>query len=228
MGQRDCRLVPRLLELTAAEKPAISDSKSRQFIVGLTGGIASGKSTVADFFNELGVTVVDTDIVAREVVTPGQPALDEIREAFGPGVIATDGSLDRQAMRQIVFADEEKRRTLESILHPRIREESFAQAESAAGPYVIIAVPLLYESPMSDSMDRILVVDCSEETQIRRLMARDGESREQACRILATQATREQRLSIADDVIDNDQDLETSREAVQGLHAHYSRLAAGE
>jgi dephospho-CoA kinase len=228
VGQRDHRLVPRLLELKTAEKRTIPESNSRQFIVGLTGGIASGKSTIADFFGELGVTVIDTDIVAREVVRPGEPALGEIREAFGHGVIAADGTLDRQAMRQIVFADEEKRRTLESILHPRIREESFVQARSAGGPYVIIAVPLLYESPMSDSMDRILVVDCSEETQIRRLMARDGDSREQACRILATQATREQRLSIADDVIDNDRDLETSRQAVQGLHAQYCRLAAGE
>jgi dephospho-CoA kinase len=170
--------------------------------------------------------VVDTDIVAREVVSPGEPALNEIREAFGPAVIAGDGTLDRQAMRNIVFGDEQKRRTLESILHPRIRSEAFRQAESATGPYVIVAVPLLFESPMKAAMDRILVVDCSRETQLARLMERDGEDREQACRILATQSSREQRLSIADDVIDNDQDLNASRKAVQRLHRKYCELAA--
>jgi dephospho-CoA kinase len=169
---------------------------------------------------------VDTDIVAREVVAPGSAGLDEIREAFGPALIAADGTLDRQAMRQVIFADEQKRRLLESILHPRIRDAAFQQASVADGPYVIIAVPLLYESPMKSAMQRILVVDCSEETQIRRLMARDGETREQACRILATQASRAQRLSIADDVIDNDQDLGASRDAVHKLHGLYCRLAA--
>ena len=164
--------------------------------------------------------------MAREVVAPGSPALDEIREAFGPDLIAADGSLDRQAMRQVIFADEQKRGLLESILHPKIRDVAFHQASVAEGPYVIIAVPLLYESPMKAAMNRILVVDCDEETQIRRLMERDGETREQACRILATQATREQRLSIADDVIDNDRDLAAGREAVQQLHGLYCRLAA--
>ena len=196
-----------------------------KFIVGLTGGIASGKSTIANFFADLGVPVIDTDVVAREVVAPGMPALDEIRAAFGDAVFTEDGNLDRQAMRNIVFDDASKRKTLESILHPRIRDESYRQAAEAEGDYVLIVVPLLYESPMKEQMDRILVVDCDEESQIDRLMARDGESREQARRIMATQASRDERLSIADDVIGNDGDLETAETAVQRLHESYLELA---
>jgi dephospho-CoA kinase len=219
-------VVSRLLELKNTEFEAITDPASRKFVVGLTGGIASGKSTIAGFFSDLGVPIVDTDLVAREVVEPGEPALAEIRDEFGPDVIAPDGRLNRPALRQIIFADDSKRRTLEAILHPRIRKEALRQAESADGPYVIVAVPLLFESPMKASMDRILVVDCSKETQIERLMTRDGEDREQACRILATQASREQRLSIADDVIDNEQSLRASRDAVQRLHRRYCKLVA--
>ena len=195
-------------------------------IVGLTGGIASGKSLVADLFAKRGVTVVDTDIVAREVVEPGSPALEEIRASFGDAVIAADGTLDRAAMREIVFNDDQMRRQLESILHPRIREASFRQVAESSGPYVIVVVPLLYESPMKDGVDRILVVDCSEETQIERLMARDDETREQACRILATQASRDERLSIADDVLQNDGDIESVRDAVDALHERYLERAS--
>jgi dephospho-CoA kinase len=194
-------------------------------VVGLTGGIASGKSTIAERFESLGVPVVDTDVVAREVVLPGSPALEEIRQAFGEDVIDDAGELDRGALRDLVFSDDAERKRLETILHPRIRDAAFDQATAAEGPYVIIAVPLLYESPMKDVMDRILVVDCSEETQIQRLMARDGESRGQACRIMATQASREQRLSIADDVISNDGAREESFAAVDALHADYLALA---
>ena len=214
MGRQDCCLVPGLHELN-----------KEPFIVGLTGGIASGKSLVADLFAERGVAVVDTDIVAREVVEPGSPALGVIRAAFGDAVIAADGSLDRAVMRDIVFSDAQKRRELESILHPRIREASFKQVAAASGPYVIVVVPLLYESPMKDGMNRILVVDCSEETQIKRLMARDNETREQACRILATQAGRDERLSIADDVLQNDDDPESVGDAVAELHARYLELS---
>lgn len=214
MGREDRQLVPGLHELN--KKP---------FIVGLTGGIASGKSLVADLFAEQGVTIVDTDIVAREVVEPGSPALEEIRELFGDHVLANDSSLDRTAMRNIIFNDDEKRRQLESILHPRIRDESFRQVANATGPYVIVVVPLLYESPMKEAMHRILVVDCSEETQIERLMSRDNESREQACRILATQASREERLSIADDVLRNDGGVDSVRSAVQQLHERYIEQA---
>lgn len=194
--------------------------------IGLTGGIASGKSTVADLFAELGVTVVDTDVIAREVVMPGEVAFDQIREAFGDGVIADDGTLDRGKLRSIVFADEKRRRELEAILHPRIRDVAFAQAAAASGPYVIVVVPLLYESPMKAGMDRILVVDCSVETQLARLRARDSESMDQARRMIAAQSTRAERLSIADDVIRNDGDLASTRDAVASLHDDYLRLAA--
>lgn len=195
------------------------------FTVGLTGGIASGKTTIARFFEDLGVPVIDTDVVARQVVEPGMPALAEIRAAFGDHVIRTDGTLDRKAMRDIVFADDSKRRQLETILHPRIRTESYAQAAAAKGPYVIVVVPLLFESPMKGEMDRIVVVDCDEETQIKRLMSRDNETREQACRILATQASREDRLSIADDIVNNDADIDSARSEVQRLHETYLELA---
>ena len=198
---------------------------NRVFRVGLTGGIASGKSTVADYFAELGVPVVDTDLIAREVVSINSPALEEIRTAFGPDVISADGTLDRAAMRKIVFADDGKRRLLESILHPRIRELAFRRADQASAPYVIIVVPLLFESPMRNAMDRILVLDCSVETQLKRLLARDCETEEQANKIIAAQATRDERLSIADDVITNDGDLEATRREVGRLHRRYLALA---
>ena len=193
--------------------------------IGLTGGIASGKSTVADLFAAFGVPIVDTDVIAREVVEPGEPALDEIRGVFGDDVIKEDGVLDRARLREIVFADDAGRTQLESILHPRIRDAAFLQATHASGPYVIIVVPLLFESPMKNAMDRILVVDCSEETQFRRLADRDNESEEQARRIIAAQASRAERLSIADDVISNDGNLAETCDAVRSLHEFYLRLA---
>ena len=171
------------------------------------------------------MTVVDTDVIARDVVMPGAPALDEICERFGETVISNDGALDRRALRAIVFSDDKARRDLEAILHPRIRDEAFRRAAAATGPYVVIVVPLLFESPMKDAMDRILVVDCSEATQLERLMARDNESAEQGRRIMATQASRQQRLSIADDVISNDSDRESAKKAVQNLHERYLMLA---
>lgn len=194
--------------------------------IGLTGGIASGKSTVADFFAALGVPVIDTDVIAREIVKPGEPALDEIRFAFGDDVINADGSLDRTQLRKIVFADDALRARLESILHPRIRDVALQQASLASEPYVIIVVPLLFESPMKDAMNRILVVDCDEETQLQRLTTRDQESEEQARQIIAAQATRAERLSIADDVITNENNLADTRSAVRSLHEYYLSLAA--
>ena len=158
-------------------------------------------------------------------MAPGEPALDEIRDAFGDQVIGDDGTLNRHAMRRIVFEDDEKRALLESILHPRIRDASWRQAADAKGDYVIIVVPLLFESPMKEKMDRILVIDCEEETQIARLMERDNESRAHACRILATQASRDDRLSIADDVIRIDGDLDDAMTAVKRLHETYLELA---
>jgi len=193
--------------------------------IGLTGGIASGKSTVADLFADLGVVVVDTDIIAREVVLPGQPALEEIREAFGDTVLNADGTLDRTAMRQQIFADDNDRQRLEAILHPRIRQATMQQVGAASGDYLLIVVPLLTESPLKDQVDRILVVDCDEATQIARLLARDAETEEQARRILASQASRGQRLAIADDVIHNDASIAATSSQVSALHDAYMALA---
>ena len=195
--------------------------------IGLTGGIASGKTMVADFFSELGVPVIDTDIIARQVVEPGTTALDEIRGTFGNEVMQEDGSLNRKALREIVFADAAKREQLEAILHPRIREETMRQVAAVTEPYMIVVVPLLVESPMSALMDRVLVVDCSEETQLRRLLLRDGENVVTAQRIIDAQASRADRLTIADDVINNDGDPAKAREQALELHQSYLALAAG-
>lgn len=193
--------------------------------IGLTGGIASGKSVVADMFGELGVPVIDTDVIAREVVAPGQPALDEIRARFGDAMLAADGSLDRGAMRDTIFADDDARGDLEAILHPRIGAETRRQADAAGGDYQLIVVPLLVGSPLAEFVDRVLVVDCEEDTQIKRLLARDAESEDQARRILAAQASREQRLAIADDIINNDQSLAHVRDQVLRLNRKYRRIA---
>ena len=194
--------------------------------IGLTGGIASGKSTVADMFSDLGIPVIDTDVIAREVVAPGQPALDEIRTRFGEDVFDADGSLDRSAMRKLIFADDDARRDLEAILHPRIGAETRRQADAAGGPYQVIVVPLLTESALLRFVDRVLVVDCAEDRQVERLLARDTETIEQARRILAAQASRHERLDIADDVINNDHNLEHVRDQVADLDRDYRRLAA--
>jgi dephospho-CoA kinase len=199
-------------------------SGARPIRIGLTGGIASGKSTVADLFAEHGASVVDTDIIARQLVEPGSTALAEIEAMFGGEVIDAQGSLDRAAMRKIVFADDAARERLEAILHPRIREETRRQVQAAVGDYVMVVVPLLIESPLRDDVDRILVVDCSEETQLRRLLARDAESEEQARRILAAQASRAQRLAAADDIIRNDDDMEFTKSQVDALHSFYRNL----
>lgn len=196
--------------------------------VGLTGGIASGKSTVANLFAELGVPVIDTDVIARQIVEPGKPALAEIVSAFGDDILTDDGRLDRAAMRRIVFSDDARRRELEAILHPGIRAETMAQSATAEGPYHVIVVPLLAESPMQDSMDRILVVDVPESVQLDRLLARDSESREQARRIIAAQVSRADRLAIADDIIRNDGALADTGRQVRDLHRRYLALAGAQ
>jgi len=193
--------------------------------IGLTGGIASGKSVVADMFAELGVPVIDTDLIAREVVQPGQPALDEIRARFGETVIDPAGNLDRAALRKLIFSDEDARLDLEAIVHPRIGAETRRQADAADGDYQLIVVPLLVGSPLVQFVDRILVVDCQEDTQIRRLLERDTETLEQARRILAAQSSREQRLAIADDAINNDHSLAHVRNQVADLDRKYRREA---
>lgn len=193
--------------------------------VGLTGGIASGKTTVADMFAELGAPVIDTDVIAREVVAAGEPALEDIRHEFGDKVFDNVGNLRRGALRQIVFSDEDARARLETILHPRIQAVAYSQAAAADGHYQLIVVPLLSTSPMRDFVDRVLVVYCEESTQIQRLMARDGESEGQARRMLTAQASRNERLKIADDVVRNDADLSATLEQVQELHHRYLALS---
>jgi dephospho-CoA kinase len=205
----------------------MNTTRHKPLRIGLTGGIASGKSTVADMFADLGVAVIDTDVIAREVVEPGQPALAEIRAAFGDGVIAADGTLDRAAMRATVFGDVGARRRLEAILHPRIGEATRTQADAAGGPYQVIVVPLLVESSLRHFVDRILVVDCDEEIQVARLLARDAESEIQARRMLAAQSSRDARLAIADDVITNEDSLDATRDQVLALHQRYLREARG-
>ena len=198
---------------------------TRPLRIGLTGGIASGKSTVADMFAELGVPIIDTDIIAREVVEPGTLAFAEIRERFGEHFIDAAGNLDRAAMRKEIFANDQARSDLEAILHPRIGAETRRQADAADGDYQLIVVPLLTESALLEFVDRVLVVDCNEDLQIQRLRARDIETIEQARRILKAQASREERLAIADDVILNEGSLQDTREAVTRLDREYRHLA---
>jgi len=205
----------------------LSDDPStpRPLRIGLTGGIASGKTTVANFFADLGIPVIDTDVIARDVVAKGAPALAQIRADFGDAVFNDDGVLDRKAMRKLVFSDDSKRRQLEGILHPRIRAAAVVQAQAVTDPYMIIVVPLLVESPMKALMDRVLVVDCSEDVQLKRLLARDTEDEAQARRIIAAQASRDERRAIADDVLLNDTDLDETRRQVDALHHRYLELS---
>ncbi len=199
--------------------------KRRVFRVGLTGGIASGTSTVARLFEALGVPVIDTDVLAREVVAPGEPLLGQIAARFGAGVLAADGSLDRAALRAIVFANPTARTDLEQLTHPAIRARLETLSAVLGGPYQLLVIPLLVETRGQTPVDRVLVVDCSEALQIRRLQARDGTTLEQARQILTAQATREARLAMANDVIVNEGDLGAVRDRVAILHANYINLA---
>ena len=194
---------------------------ARRFRIGLTGGIACGKSTVANLFVARGVTLVDTDLLAREVFEPGSPLLGEIVRHFGEQVLQKDGSLDRAALRERVFTNPGERQWLEQLTHPAIRELTDARCEAATGKYVIVAIPLLVETRGADRFDRVLVVDCDPELQLARLQARDGMTREQAQRMLAAQVTREQRLAVADDVILNNGDIANLRDQVEKLHRQY-------
>jgi dephospho-CoA kinase len=196
------------------------------FRVALTGGIASGKSAVADLFAALGVPVIDTDVIAREVVEPGQPALAEVVAAFGTEVLDATGRIDRRRMRERIFADPDARRRLEAILHPAIRAEMARQSLAARGPYQVLVIPLLTEGGRRDHVDRVLLVDVPEELQIERLMMRDGVTLEQARASLNAQATRAERLAMADDVVRNSGRVDELREAVAALDAGYRRLAA--
>ncbi len=193
----------------------------RKLLVGLTGGIGSGKSAAADEFGRLGATVVDTDAISHQLTAAGGAALPEIEKVFGRGVIGADGALDRARMRERVFANPADRRALEGILHPMIREESRRRIAAAAGPYVVHVVPLLVESgEYGRRVDRVLVIDVPEEVQVARVRTR-GLADEQIHRIIASQASRADRLAAADDVIENGGSLEALRERVRALHEKY-------
>jgi len=194
--------------------------------IGLTGGIASGKSTVEQRLIELGVPVVNADDSARAVVAHGQTGLAAVVERFGGGVLRPDGELDRPALRNLIFRSPEKRRDLEAILHPLIREHMERQAAGAVGPYLVLSIPLLVESSGArDRVDRILVVDADESQQVQRLMTRDSVSVEQARAVLAAQASRTDRLKAADDVLLNSGSVAELRQAVDRLHQRYLELA---
>lgn len=194
-------------------------------VIGLTGGIGCGKSAVAERFRRLGVPVIDADEAAREVVEPGTPGLARVRERFGEQVIGADGRLDRRRLREIVFSDPQARRDLEQILHPLIRRHMRRQLASLQVPYAILAIPLLLETGQTGEVDRVLVVDCPEAQQIERVCSRDGMDAASARAILAAQASREQRLQAADDVIDNSGPLEQLASQVRALHRKYLALA---
>ena len=196
------------------------------FRVALTGGIASGKSTVADLFAALGVPVIDTDVIAREVVEPGRPALTQVIETFGSEVLGSDDRLDRRRLRERIFADPDAKRRLEAILHPAIRAEMERQSCAADGPYQVLVIPLLTEGKRRDHVERVLLVDVPEELQIQRLMMRDGVTHEQARASLNAQATRAERLAIADDVVRNTGRVDNLRDEVARLHSMYLALAA--
>lgn len=197
----------------------------RRLRIGLTGGIASGKSTVAQRFIDLGVPVIDADVAARTVVAPGTPGLADVIKRFGPRVVAENGDLDRHALRDLIFSDPGSRRDLEGILHPLIRADMDQSEERAVGPYVVMAIPLLVEGGSRDRVDRVLVVDVDEAMQLQRLRARDGCTLEQAQAILASQASRPARLAAADDVVSNTGTVTDLRQAVDRLHQRYLRLA---
>lgn len=194
---------------------------AKRLTVGLTGGIASGKSTVAERFVELGTPVIDADQVARDVVAPGQPGLLLVLERFGIGMRNPSGTLNRQALRDRIFKDPSARRDLEAALHPLINAEMQARAEHIEGPYIVLAIPLLVEGGSRDNIDRILCVDVDGALQLTRLMARDGGSEDQALAMLAAQASRAERLAVADDVLLNDGTVSDLRQQVDTLHARY-------
>ncbi len=199
--------------------------KSPVLIIGLTGGIGSGKTAVSDRFAALGVPVIDTDLISRQLVEPGHPLLQTIIREFGDSYLDTSGQLDRSALGQLIFSDPQARHKLESILHPAIRQEAQKQLDQLQADYAILVIPLLAESDADYPLDRVLVVDTPESLQIERVMQRDGSSRESVQNILNNQASRAQRLRLADDVIINDADLSALNASVDKLHADYLQLS---
>ena len=198
----------------------------KKFVVGLTGGIGSGKSAAADEFEKLGASIVDTDVIAHELTARNGPALQGIKELFGERAIGPDGAMDRKRMRDHVFARPEEKKKLEGLLHPLIRQESLRRIAAAPGPYVVHVVPLLIESPDYRSrVDRVLVVDAPEEVRVARVQARSGLAPDEVRAIMRTQASGAQRLAAADDVIDNAGDRDALRKQVAALHQKYLQFA---
>ncbi|AEP30777.1 dephospho-CoA kinase [Brumicola nitratireducens] len=195
-----------------------------KLVIGLTGGIASGKTTVSDLFAKLGIDIIDADVIAREVVAKGTPGLAAIVEKFGDNILTPDLELDRQKLRTIVFSDNAKKDWLNALLHPLIREQMQLQTASATSPYCILSVPLLVENKLNAMVSRTLVVDIDEASQIKRAVARDNSEQAIIESIIASQASRTQRLAAADDVIVNNKDLEWLSAQVQDLHQMYLNI----
>lgn len=197
-----------------------------RFSVGLTGGIGSGKTTIANMFAKFGASIIDTDVIAHQLTQPGGLAMPSIREQFGDKYLTDDSAMDRARMRELVFADNQQKQKLENILHPLIRQETEKAASLATGTYLIFVVPLLVESAnWRNKVSRILVIDCEEQTQIRRVMVRNNLSEEQVRSIMRAQASRQQRQEAADDLIFNDGDLSLISDQVRVLHENYQSLA---
>ncbi len=196
------------------------------YVVALTGGIGSGKSTVAESFARHGICIVDADVIARQVVEPGQPALYKLATRFGQQIIQPDGSLNRAVLREYIFNDPSAKEWVNQLLHPLIHAKTRQLIDSATTPYVLWVVPLLIENGLQTQANRVLVVDVDEQTQLARTMQRDGVNRQQAERILRAQVSRQQRLACADDIIDNSAGAETIEPRVASLHSRYLELAA--
>ena len=197
------------------------------YVVAITGGIGSGKTTIANQFAALGIEVVDADLIAREVVAPGTPALAAIVNHFGPEILTEQGLLDRRVLRERIFSDPAAKSWLNALLHPIIRSEMLRQCAAVSSPYCLLVVPLLVENRLTELADRVLLIDVDEAIQIERTCRRDGVSREQAQAILASQASRSERLAMADDVLDNQSGTtETIRERILALHETYLAFAS--
>ena len=196
-----------------------------KFVVGLTGGIGSGKTTVANLFAAEGITLVDADIVAREVVAPGSKGLDAIVTHFGAEILTPEGELDRAKLRQRIFSHPEEREWLNQLLHPMIRQEMLAQVEKATSAYVIMVVPLLFENGLDRLVNRTLVVDISPELQINRTVKRDNVDASQVNNIISSQCSRSEKLARADDIIDNQGEISSLKREVQALHQRYLQLS---
>ena len=205
--------------MNVESKISIKNKKSAR--IALTGGIASGKSLVSNFFSELKISVIDTDIISREILHSNKSILCEIRNNFGHYVFSEQGELKRKKLRKIIFENRKKRLLLESIMHPEIRKETLKRIQMEEGVYHIIVIPLLYNSPMKNDVDRIIVVDCTDAIQLQRLLKRDSETISQAKLIISSQASRQDLIKIADDLIQNNQSKQATKSQVIKLHKKY-------